>query len=70
MTNVVRNYVGGQTTPFGEVVYYTCEPGTFFGEDYHKKNFTLTCYNNGSYEFPGTWRKCYHPTGLRQIKLF
>jgi hypothetical protein len=33
-THLIRHYSGGDTTAFGKVVNYTCEPGYFFGEDY------------------------------------
>ncbi len=62
-THLSRQYVGGQTVAFGEVVDYTCEEGYFFGIDKNLTSVNLTCYSNGSWELPGAWEKCYHPSG-------
>jgi hypothetical protein len=32
-------------------------------------SFGLTCYSNGSYEFPGIWKNCYHPTGIISLDI-
>ncbi len=61
--HLVRHYTGGTTTQFGDVTKYTCEDGYYFGSDMLRDNYNLTCYMNGSWEFPGAWvERCYHPT--------
>jgi hypothetical protein len=40
-THLIRHYLGGETTQFGQFVNYTCEPGYFFGDDYDQGRASL-----------------------------
>ncbi len=46
---------------FGEEVHYACEPGYFFGHDYHATRFTLTCWSNGTWTPHLPWKGCVLP---------
>ena len=64
-THLVRNYTGGQVTKFGEVAHYICEDEHYFGMDMNLTSTNLTCFTNGSWEFPGYWEPCFHPSSKR-----
>ena len=66
---LVRNYGGGETTPFGEGANYTCEAGFFFEEDYNQTHFSLECFTNGTFEVPQVWPRCRKPSGNSKSRV-
>ena len=62
-TNLVLIYVEGERVEFGEQVYYKCKPHHFFDESFERKNFSLTCNPDGSFDDPHPWKHCTHISG-------
>ena len=59
--HLVRNYTEGTMITFGDTVSYTCQDGYYFGDDKSMVSFSLTCFDNGTWETPDIWKECWNP---------
>lgn len=60
---VLYDFANETEIAFGDVVFYQCEEGFFFEEDFFMKNFTIDCQPSGSFIEPGQWKRCLDPNG-------
>ena len=58
--HLVMNYTANTTVEFHETVFYSCEDGYHFGEDYDLDGFFITCQDTGQWDF-SAWKSCFHP---------
>lgn len=54
----LRREWNGMPVPFWENVTYMCQQGLYFVEDRDKAGFSVTCQDNGQFDYPLNWPPC------------